>query len=268
VLLDQHLRDLAAQRIRLDLLERQDVLTSQIRTIKAEMSERGALLSGMTIARVTDAVRAEARIRAELAWQTVAQVISSRALSIDPSLVDEVKDFVEAQLRAGSPDLEIQLTSAGDLLGRPSASAEPFVASAVERIHSEIDLALAASRDRQQQSGSTTINIYQPFGIIQTGDHAQASFSVSIDDRHAISDALNVVRRALAEAPDLADTIRQESLQVVDETTTELAKPAPNGLKLRAGMSAVATTIQTLGSAGAAYQVLKGAAALVGLQLP
>ena len=48
----------------------------------------------------------------------------------------------------------------------------------------------------------------------------------------------------------------------------ELAKPSPNALRVRSALTGIATTIQTLGSAAAAYALVKGALSLLGVHIP
>ena len=49
---------------------------------------------------------------------------------------------------------------------------------------------------------------------------------------------------------------------------SEVALEKPNLARLRGSLMAIATTVQALGSAAPAYQLLKATAALVGVTLP
>lgn len=266
--LDAQVRDLAANRIRIELQERQHFFSAQVEAIYGEMNERGVLRSGMTIAAVTEAVRNEAAVRAQLAWQIVARVLFSIQLPLDPALAAALKAFVDEQSRQCSPDLETQLQKAASLMGRPPQAVDALWSPALAKVHSEIDIALAAARTEQEATGSTVINIYQRYGIIQTGPHSTATFTASASERTAITNALDAVHSAVVKGADVAEHERREALELIDDAKAEIAKPTPNGLRLKSALSGIATTVQTMGSAAAAYQLLKGAAAIAGVHLP
>jgi hypothetical protein len=268
VLIDVKSREVIATRIRLDLADRQNVLASQVRAIMAEMTERGALRSGMTVTAVDLVVRQEALIRAELAWQTVAKVITAQGLPATDALTDEAKVLVEEHVRASSPDLSVQLANATHVAGRGSNSTDAHLRDAFARVGTEIDIAMMAGKKQQETTGATTINIYQPYGIVQTGAGSSATFSPSAGSIQALTEALTSVQRALEKASGGDAVTTRETLEIVEETKSELAKPKPNGLRVKAGISAVAATIRTMGSMPEAYQLLKGGASLIGIELP
>ena len=57
-------------------------------------------------------------------------------------------------------------------------------------------------------------------------------------------------------------------VEVIKDAKIEVALEKPNLARLRGSLMAIATTVQALGSAAPAYQLLKAAAALVGVTLP
>jgi hypothetical protein len=139
---------------------------------------------------------------------------------------------------------------------------------AVEQVAAEIDFAiLEATKTQPADAQSATFNIYAPVGFVQTGPGATASVqqNIAAPDREAILRALQAVEQAVA---GLAPTERTQITEEAGELKKELAKPQPNFLRLRSGLLGIATTIQTLGSAAAAYQLVKGALALLGAHLP
>jgi hypothetical protein len=112
------------------------------------------------------------------------------------------------------------------------------------------------------------ITIHQTFGIIQTGPGSVATFNnVSPEQRTALVEALAATEAALGsvERPSLEHT---QAAELVREAQAELLQSNPNMLRVRGVLFGIATTVQTLGSAAAAYQLLRAAAAAVGMQLP
>ena len=111
-------------------------------------------------------------------------------------------------------------------------------------------------------------SFYAPIGVVQTGAGATASVQQTLGatDREIILHALQAVEQAIAPATALAPTDRTQITDVVVELRDELTRPQPNLLRLRSGLVDIATPIQTLGAA--AYQLVKGALALLGVRLP
>jgi hypothetical protein len=139
---------------------------------------------------------------------------------------------------------------------------------ALEWVGSEIDFDIAAAVSAQaSQSGTTTFNIYGgQVGAIQTGPGATATVNQS--DVVQILRALQEVRRAVQGTTAIPEVEKVQIVEVVDAAVTEAQKATPNRLALRSLLSGVATSVQTLGAAGPAYVLLKGALALLGVNLP
>jgi hypothetical protein len=188
---------------------------------------------------------------------------------VDRQLGEALKDFVSQQLKAGCGDLR---SVRDDLAGWAIMSIDPFEElekPGIEKVMSEIDISLlAAGRQSAQGLPGTTVNIYQPYGIVQTGANSTASFAVNAEHKAAALKALNAVDEALADAPDGQDVQVAETRELVADAREELSKPSPNMLRVRSSLSGIAVTVQTLGSAAQAYALLKGAAALLGVHLP
>ena len=109
----------------------------------------------------------------------------------------------------------------------------------------------------------------RPLHAKGVGPHALAGANGSAagaTDREIILHALQAVEQAIAPATALAPTDRTQITDVLVELRDELTRPQPNLLRLRSGLVDIATPIQTLGAA--AYQLVKGALALLGVRLP
>jgi hypothetical protein len=74
--------------------------------------------------------------------------------------------------------------------------------------------------------------------------------------------------QAIDQAASLRPDERDQALELVSDVKRELQRDQPNRLRIRGAFQGLATVIQTLAAAPQAYQLLKGAAALLGLQLP
>lgn len=261
-------RQIAANRIQIELEERRDLFANQVQSIYEHMSARGALHSGMTVLQVRDAIRQEAQVRLFLAWGILSRVLVGEALPVDASLVAESKALIRDAFESTCSDLRSQydrLTTFG--LGTLEPFENLFLAG-VRKIESEIDIALRGVT-AHQSSGATTVNIYQPYGIVQTGAGSTATFSASItENRQVLVKALSEVEKAIETTQELATDQKLEAQDLIRETRAELEGKKPNSLRVRAALGALGSVVQTLGSAAPAYNLLKSAAALFGVPLP
>lgn len=265
------LLQIAAHRIRIEFLDRKEVFAREIAQIKEEMTLRGLLFSGMTVQRIEQAVRQEFEIRAMLAWQTISRVLSGQPLPVGDELIREIKGEVGRHLIEDCDDLETVYTSP---IGRgdysPSQPLDEVRRRVLDKVESEIDISLLAAARTAAPGTPTTITIYQSYAIVQTGPGSTALLAqhFGTNEREVISRALTAVEETIPSAVGIPSEERTQILELVVDARQELSKQQPNTLKLRGAISAIATSIQTLGSARAAYDLLKGAASLLGVHLP
>ena len=120
------------------------------------------------------------------------------------------------------------------------------------------------------EPNTSVVNIYQSYGIVQTGSGALASLTIQFgtEERREVELALEAVQQAIDQAASLRPGERDQALELVSDVKRELQRDQPNRLRIRGALQGLATVIQTLAAAPQAYQLLKGAAALLGLQLP
>ena len=262
---------LAERRATLELEDRIKIFAKEVAELRSQFNARGVLFSSIDVSAVHEAVSREARIRAAIIWNALARALSVSQTLLTEESAREAKEFIDRLLRKHSNDLQEHLTTAARALpGHHAESVDPLLAAALERFYTEVDFALLSSLTRAGDRRGPVINIYQSQGIVQTGDFARASVTINIsaEERQEITRALEAAREAVEKAPSLSPRERRSVIELIDETRVEAKKEEPNRLKLRAGLQGVATAIQTLGSAPQAYGLVKGAAALLGVDLP
>ena len=265
-------RRVIQERARLDLQDRVETLGRVVRQIREEMASRGALASGMTIIQVRDAVRSEARVRANLIWHAIARGLTAARQPLTSNLAVDMKALVRSLLDAHMDDLERHLNDAHDLMSRRNQEGiRDLIAPALDRVNNEIDYALLSAHEGDEsQHPDTVVNVYQSQGIVQTGAHSIANLSVVFgeDEKRQVAEALDLARQSLDHQPDRHSSERGQALVLVSEAEAEIQEAQPNLVKLRGMLSGIAATVQTLGASRAAMEALKAAGALVGLALP
>lgn len=263
---------IATDRVRIEFRERRDSFQGEIGRIKGELTRTGSLHSGWAVQRLTRAIRSEYDIRGMLAWQIFSRVLSGEPIPIDQEFSRTLKERIHQLLVVSCGDLEKEydfvVTKIGIGTPRPISELRNEV---LEKLASEIDISLLGAKRTQAETGvNTIVNIYQPYGIVQTGAGSTASFVQQIDPQKLgeLQRALDLVQQLVDSRNDLATTEQAQIIEIVSETRAEMVKPSPNVLKIRGALSTLATSVQTLGSASGAYQALKGAAAFFGVHLP
>jgi len=271
-MLSSELLELAATRIRIEFEERRERFGRELQEIQSELSLQGLGTAGAAQEATQQALMRELDIRAMLVWQAMSRILSSQSLAIDAELNRQLKEEVVSHLAAGCDDLiTIHRFTCENLPGGALPSFEAMRERALAKTWSEIDISLlTVQRSQEAEGAQTTINIYQPYGIVQTGDGSIAHLTQSFDagSRSALERALGAVEQALINAQALSATERAQAQDVIREVQTELAGTQPNVHKIRGLLLAIAIVIQALGSAGPAYGLLKAAAALIGVHLP
>lgn len=278
-MLDEQVARLARDRIRLEIGDQNVRLQADITRIRAEMSARGVLNSGMTLHRVAQACADAARDRGQLAWQILFRFVTTAGVRYYDGLADDLNALVSEFLPPTLGDLKGYPKQEAERLGNKNAAAqlEQMVETArtvaLARIKNEIDLFTVSLKNRQAVSSekpdAQVFNIYSPVGSIQTGANAVAYVTQSIDasTKAKLNGALVAIEEALAHVDALPTHPKAEIIEIVREAKTEVAKGEPNATKLRSLLSTTATAIQTVASMKPAYELLKAGLAYLGITL-
>ncbi len=271
--------------------QRRKSVAVEIGNIYSEVTKGGMLQSGRTVVQVGEAVENEYRVRAAIAlgvWRRGLGAAGVAPTGLRADLVAEIATTLERDSQDLAEHyghvLEVTGTNTTYDPATGTAHAAPQAAQggrnpqqvlltmrskALDWVASEFafDIAAAASNAEAARHGTTTFNIYGgQVGAIQTGPGATAAVNQSELDQ--ILRALRDVKRVVQETQAIGDAERVQIVEVVDEAVTEAQKPKPNRLALRSLMSGIATSVQTLGAARPAYDILKGVLALLGVHLP
>jgi hypothetical protein len=272
-MLSPELLEVARRRVRVELEERARIFAPEVQRIRAEAVSRNAYHSTAIQQLLTKAVESELEVRASLAWQTLGRVLATQPSPVEPELGTQLKSFVAESLDAGCDDVRQvhEMASAIMPVSGVVGGWSPMRSFALEKVETEIDLSLLVIRQSQERGvQQPTINVYQPFGILQIGHGSSAVVlqDSASEERQRLREALEVVRIAVGETRELPESEAGDLKDVIAEAQSEIEKPSPNRIRLQGVLAGIAASVQTLGSAKDAYAVLKGAAALIGVHLP
>jgi len=272
--LPQQVADTARRAVAIAMQDRRDAFPRAYADIIDEVNKRGMLMSGRTVVLVRELMETEYQVRAQLAWQAWLRALSTQQSVVTTDLRAFLLTEIEHALEADSQDLPEKMAEVQRISGQVSGTnPQQFLITArsraLEKVASEIDYAILEATSKYARGPeAATFNFYGTVGVVQTGPGATASVSITAEQRHTILNALDALSRAVAKSPELELAQRAQLAELIEDASGEAKKESPNGLKLRGVLTGIGTAIMTLGSTREAYNLLKGAAALIGLHLP
>lgn len=266
--------DTARKGVAIAMQDRREAFQHAAGDVITDATKRGVLLSGMTVMGVRSVAKAEYEIRGELAWQAWLRALSTQSSVVTTDLRPFLLSEIETALESQSQDVAAKVEEVQNLMqGMGGENPQQFLltarARALEKVANEIDHAILEATSKHSKDASSATFIFNaPVGAVQTGPNATAVMAISADQRQVIVGALTAVQEVVVKTGELTAAQRDQVVELVTEAKAEVGKGQPNALKLRTLLGGIGMTIQTLGSAGAAYLLLKGAAALIGVHLP
>jgi hypothetical protein len=279
-MVDEEIKKIAHDRIRLEIGEQNNNLHREIDRIKEEMGAKGQLRGGAIIKRITDLCVETTKNRALFVWQTLFRFITTSGISHSEDLPEELKGIVAQHLPENLGDLRGHIKQITEMAGSPNLfermgqELDKARIRALAKVGTEIDLFVHSLKKKeavaQNGTSSTVFNIYSPVGSIQTGDSSIANVSQYIDTevKEQIRKALEEIITALNQPEVEIPFSKGEFIEVVQESQSEVQKEKPNLTRLRSLLTTVGTSIQVVSSLKPAYETLKQALTFLGISLP
>lgn len=284
-MLDPKIQAIASEKIRLEFEERDGQLGRDIGAVVSRFAARGVGLSGMAILGVAEVFERELKIRQGLAYGTLQRVCAEFGVQTDADLAPSMKAFLDDVIgtqadRLRAQMLETQPVKSTKAAGIAGASFNVDVLTPFERVranvlsnaHTEVDLfeARLSTATRQAHIAGNQVLVTGANNIVLTGNFSSSPVTITMNAgaMAEIERALTVVDEALATLAEPVNFNVDDVRGMIADSKAELTKPTPNLTKIGAILTGTATTIQTAGSLSAAYAVLKGALAMVGITLP
>lgn len=261
--------------IEVQLTERRKQIPLEISRIRNEANAVGMLSSGRTILQIKESCEREIEIRAVLTWRSLVRVINTLGYDSKDNLGNDLKEYLNNTINTNFEELN-QLLNQN--LGRMKPEQVPMDEArnhAVSKHEIEIDLYVDTLIEQTEDNNPAvepthSYTFYGNVGTVQTGAGAQANVvqNIGADDQEALKQALSLASEAIQAATDIADTQKNELVEIANQARNELDKEKPNSTMLQSMFITIGTTIQTLASAKPAYQALKGALIPLGITLP
>lgn len=259
---------------RVRLQNRQRDFERSRRSIEADYSRRGMLQSGIYVVAVRQAVIEELSLRARLVAQAFAELVPALSEQLGPDRFREAQGQAREVLESGVADVLAAVRTSeqqGGMRLRTAADLDSLMREALAELAAE--LAAADVRPADRTPGPTSpvtannrFEFHAPVGAVQSGDHAHAEVSMTIDPG-----ALEMVKQTLSELLQQIGEERrlgaEERAALVGSLETALAeanKPQPNKVTLRGLVAGLGLTIQTMADMPSVWLLLlRGADAVL-----
>jgi len=277
-MLDQEVIELAHRQIQIAIDEQEKTIAQKLRSTNAEFAKRGALRSGAHIIAIQKIYANATAERGMFAWETLLRCISTVGVKYTEDLESQLKTAIDRHFPAHMNGLKYAIQEAANNLGMPNITAKLPDAVGDERnlilrkIHSEIELFLIKLKTKPvEQPYSPQITIHNStIASLQTGQGSIANVNQKFGPEvtEELSNALINLVTELAKIDSLPKNDKAEIVELTNEGIEEIKKASPNVSKIKSYISTIGEAVGFTANLKPAYETLKAAATLIGLQLP
>lgn len=268
-MLDERIKNLATKGALVEIKDSELPFRAAINRILVQHRHRG----GKYIL-LAQEFRSELGRRAKILWRNLHRAHGSRSNStndVRADLMDAFKAGLEEIVAAMRPEFSALMKDApgkhADVTSvLNDARDHEFARHEVEIEHYVADLEEVAKRGARPAGG---YHFYGHVGAVMTGAGAVAHVvqNIGTEERETLRSALDLVRQTLKADSQLPERDRREVLELTDEATEEISKDSPNTKRLSMALQSIAATVQGIASGPAAYEVLRTAAAAIGIPI-
>jgi hypothetical protein len=284
-MLDPRVTQLAIRQIENHHNDSERQLAVQLSRIASQAAAHGASRSGMTAIMMAEACATEIRVRASRVLDAFTRALGAVGQALSEEDARQFRAVIAEQVHeaAGRVRAVLDVNSTYQSLTRSSAISETRCVerlrqeeqAAKDAVDTEAELFLIASSapesgDAVGSRSHVNIHNYGTVGAIQTGSGTSASFSITINqaERGIITDALADLRSAIEELGAADFPPADDTLGAIDAVSRELSGESPNKVTVFGLFGGIAAAVSAVASLRPAYDTLKSAAAVVGVNLP
>jgi hypothetical protein len=279
-LLEDELISIADRQIQLASEQQEDKLSEDIAKIRVELSKRGMLRGSTLVLMVQKACAQAISERGEFIWEILFRCIQTIEIEYDKNLEQQLKSIVSKHLPEQVESLSsLVLEAAKQARMQNLASLPDEVGKArgavLNKIYTEIELFLVQLKHSTPKatpySPSQVYNFHNSnIGAIQTGSGSTANVTQQVNPQSVpeVLRAFTLIQEKLLSIESLPSSDKSEVIEIVDDGINELKKVKPNISKIKSFISAVGDSISLTADLKPAYEVLKSAALMVGVNLP
>ncbi|MFH1555664.1 MAG: hypothetical protein ABII76_12500 [Pseudomonadota bacterium] len=253
-------------------------LCSQVQAIERQAAATGSLASGKTILLVCKAGVDSLVARCSMAVTQLFKTMNAYAIKIDRDTGSLFLSELGSQAANSAISVRAVVESCAvfrsGLTDNAKRAGMDIIDKALQhevaRMKAEMKLLIAASENVKPLSASPPININGDGNVVNVGDGNYVNALTQIDTVAAksLTEALRVTVEQLVALPVDAPIDVAEIKEIVEDTISELQKQKPNKMKVATAIKSIAEIIKFVPALKGAYDIIKSAAAIVGISLP
>lgn len=267
-MLDPKVSELARKMIEVQFDKRSEQLRRDILRVTNEMAIKGVTDSTMTLSQYYNLYTDEIGIRVNIVWEELKNILPAMELHPSEDLASYLKKEIEKYLSTIIADFnddwrkrttQIQSLAYFEQWDNFNSAYD----QALKRANAEIDL-FVHSLGRTKGKGQSDFpqNVYNfnaPVVAVQTGQGSTANVTqiISSDDKEALLQALDDIKKYLESGGNLSGFSKEEVLELAEESRAEVEKRNPNSSRLKTYLIGIAISIQTAAGLKPAYEVIK-----------
>jgi hypothetical protein len=271
-MLDEKIGALARKTATLQLQDLDEPLARSIIGIKQKLRDYGHLWLYLM-----ERYAQEVGRRADVIWRNLHRAHNSKGAPYSYRLRHDLREEFRAQIDSVLSDLSPRFQT--DMKDAPRAATQRSWNAQLgdaqdrelARYEAEIEHYVASLETTRARGAEPTASyvVHGNVGAIVSGAGASANVvqNIATDQREALLKALELVKQTIGAAPDLVDTDRAELIDLAEEAAAEVSKEKPNGRRLGFALQSLTAAVQGIASGPGAYEVLRAAAAAIGVLL-
>lgn len=273
---DDRFQEVLKGRIEIQLRGSKTTYQEKTSAIKRQANASGALRSGNTIKQLVDSAVQEHRDRCNKMAGTLSEVWTSFEPPVPQANI--ASGIVRHIAQASSEELyqSILADPIVRVMGGTPGSLSDQLREGLHLSTTELSLVLDTweasiknAKNAEQVRQRTVVNLTGNHNIVQAGTVASSlQVNLSTDNKENLRDALTKLREEILQSKAFSESQRRDHVELVVDCLQEIEREEPNKLRLGGALQAVATSIQTIGAAGPAYEAVKMVANLMGIALP
>jgi hypothetical protein len=243
----------------------------RIQASQRQLAARGLGLSGNAIHEQAQIGCDELSVRAEIIWTMIQRCYRANGPDVGETLLADLQQQITEFVTAEAPVVIGLVNTAAGVPDRVRNHIPDAVMTRrnelISRLSNEARFYVQAVRQAPQAERPGVV-IQGNVGAVQMGAHAIAHVHVDAKGSPRLIEALEQLRAAIAQAPEMSAEQREESVEVVGDLVVTVSAPKPNGSKIVALLNGLAVTVQTVAAVRGAWDLVRDAARAMGIPVP
>lgn len=272
-MLDANARTRIREYINAELGPRERTLDIALRDAQSSFVARGVLNSSMAIQGYARVGRDELTVRAKVIWAAIRRSHASMVGDASDTTLDDlhqqIAEFMDEQTKRVAQTTSARAATMHDR-EKWLAFIEKEITDRAQELVANLDIEAQFYVDELKKAGDEStpeMRFYGPVGAVQTGPLATAYISQSSAESQRLLETLDALRKEVEKNGEMETEQRDQAVELVNDTVAAVTAEKPNTYKVTGLLGGLGQTIRTVASLRGAWEVVRDAAAAIGIPL-